>query len=246
MARIDGSSPNRSPVSTDTASVKTSTRQSGRTSTLRVAALPSPRRTRAVLPHSAASRPPMPPRSARSRLSVSSCRIRRPRLGADRQPHGHLAVAMGPPGEQQAGEVRAGHRQYQTDHCEEDEQRRPHAGAHAGEAVRPRQERDLGRADTLAVVVAGRVLGVLPEVLLRDDIERRRGCRSVVLRRPQHDRQPGQLALRHPGLVSVAVRVAHVAGIPQRRLHQDRRPQVRTYAIRSWYRRMPGRSRPRS
>ena len=83
------------------------------------------------LAHAANSSPAAAPIPASRRLSTSSCRASRQRERAEREPHAHLMAARAPRGEQQVGDVRAGHEQDERDDGE-DRQQRPGVDRAAG------------------------------------------------------------------------------------------------------------------
>ncbi len=139
--------------------------------------------------HRARTNPRTPPIEARSKCSVSNCRIEPPAPGAERQAHGEFGSARRGLREREAANVGARDEQHGRDDEHKDDEWRRELLPKRGEARRSRHEPETLR-NALGLLSGRRRLGHqrIENVEARDD--RRRLLRAPVGAEPCHHRQP--------------------------------------------------------
>ena len=146
-----GTSPNRTPVKTDTAAANARMRPSNKPSRLRCstgrrgssAGATANRPWRPMAPRKT---PATPPATASSRLSVSNCRRITPRLAPSAMRRAISLVRPAARGQQKVGDVGAGDQQDEADSAQEDEQGRTKVAVE-GRAQRLRDKAFIRRHD---------------------------------------------------------------------------------------------------
>ena len=145
--------------------------------------------------------------------------------GAQRQAHGHLALARRRPRHEQAGDVAAGNQQQDDHHREQNVERGRGLTAERGQTAAGRREHDALGAQLRGIVGVSALprgdVGMVANGQRRGN-RRRLGCRGHA----REQVQPLDVLLRRPWLPRVAIVPAGVPAVANRRLHHQRHPGV--------------------